>query len=51
MKDIRAGLERSGKSNGVLNGAWDDVYKLATFGFIEARGRGLWDHTKEFRLK
>lgn len=51
MKDIKEALKAKGKSNGILHGVPNDVYKLASFGFIDARGRGLWDHVKEFRIK
>ena len=49
-KDIKDGLKLAGKSNGTLQGANNDIYKLACFGLIEVKGEGLWRHYKRFRL-
>lgn len=51
LKDIREALKEKGKSNGTLHGVPNDAYKLATFGYIEVRGRGLWKYKVEFKYK
>lgn len=50
MKQIKDGLKAAGKSNGVLTGATDDVYKLVSFKYIEVKGVGLWKHYNLFKL-
>lgn len=51
LKDIREALKEKGKSNGTLHGVPNDAYKLATFGYIDVRGRGIWTHVKEFKYR
>jgi len=51
MNDIKEALKKAGKSNGVLTGVSNDVYKLAAFKFIDVKGDGLWQHTKLFKIK
>lgn len=47
--EIRNCLKDNGHSNGVLKGVSSDLVALASFGFIEWKGVGVWKHHKEFR--
>lgn len=48
-KEIKKGLGEEGK--GIGNNLYNSLYKLSVFGFIEAKGQGLWNHKKVFRAK
>jgi hypothetical protein len=50
MKEIKDALKAEGKSNGTLIGAYNDVYKLVSYGFIEVKGVGIWKHYNTFRI-
>jgi len=47
--EIKEGLKEIGEDYG--NRIYNMLYKLSVFGFIEAKGQGLWKHKKVFRAK
>ena len=49
VKDIKDGMKQLGFSNGVLKGISDDLFALIRCGDVEFRGKGIWEHHKEFR--
>lgn len=51
IKEIQKGLKDSGCTNGQLEKVGNCCYKLSIFGFLDVRGKGVWDHKKLFRFK
>jgi len=51
VQEIKKGLKEEGKSNGVIRGVSNDLFKLTLYGMIEWRGKGIWYHQKLFRAK
>lgn len=49
--EIRDALAQLGFSNGVLKGVSDDIVALASYGLIDYKGVGVFNHHKEFRAK
>jgi len=48
-KEIRGGLRSNGRSESSLTSIYDNLYKLTVYNIIQAKGIGLWKHTKLFR--
>jgi len=49
--EIRRALKKQGISESALKNTHDNLRKLAIYGLIEWKGRGVWDHIKVFRAK
>lgn len=49
VKEVQSGLKARGHGNGAIRGVSDDLFKLACFGQVEWRGKGIWHHQKLFR--
>lgn len=49
VKDIKKGMRADGHTDAVCLRAGECCFKLALYGLIEWRGRGIWAHHKEFR--
>jgi hypothetical protein len=51
VKQIIAGLQSKGVSNGAIKGVYADLQKLVLYDRIDFKGVGVWSHKKVFRAK
>ena len=51
VKEVQRGLKERGFGNGVIFGVSNDLFKLALFGQLEWKGKGIWAHQKLFRAR